>query len=84
MLKIEKGTKLEGMTFVFTGSLRSFTREEAKKMVEELGGRTSENTSRKTNYVVMGEGSGFKADRAKALGVPIINEEEFKEITGKK
>jgi DNA ligase (NAD+) len=77
-----KGDKLKGQTFVFTGTLRSFTREEAKRLVEEQGGRVSSSVTRKTNYVVVGEEPGSKLDVARSLGIPILDEEGFKRLIG--
>ena len=74
---------LEGKTFVFTGELDSFTREEAKRIVEELGGRAASSVSRKTDYVVVGKNPGSKYEKAKQLGVKIISEDEFKKLIGK-
>jgi DNA ligase (NAD+) len=72
--------KLAGKTFVFTGTLKNFTREEAKEKVEELGGKVSNSVSRKTDYVVVGENPGSKYDKARQLGVKTITEEEFLEL----
>jgi DNA ligase (NAD+) len=72
--------KLAGKTFVFTGTLKNFTREEAKEKVEELGGKVSNSVSRKTDYVIVGENPGSKYDKARQLGVKIITEEEFLEL----
>lgn len=80
--QIKKGDKLKGKTFVFTGALGSFTREEAKKAVEELGGRVSSSITKKTGYVVAGKDPGSKLDTARNLGISIIDEEEFKELIG--
>ena len=74
---------LEGKTFVFTGELDSFTREEAKRIVEELGGRAASSVSRKTDYVVVGKNPGSKYEKAKQLGVKIISEDEFKKLIGR-
>ena len=74
---------LKGKVFVFTGALKSFTREEAKRIVEELGGRAVSNVSRNVDYVVVGENPGSKYERAKQLGLKIINEEEFKKLIGR-
>jgi len=68
---------LAGKTFVFTGTLTQFTRDEAKEMIEKLGATASSSVSKKTDYVVIGENAGSKADKAKSLGVPILNETEF-------
>lgn len=72
--------KLAGKTFVFTGTLKTFTREEAKEKVEELGGKVSNSVSKKTDYVVVGENPGSKYEKARQLGVKIISEEEFLEL----
>lgn len=69
-----------GMTFVLTGELSSFTRDEAKAMIKEKGGSVSSSVSRKTDYVVAGENPGSKYERAKELGVKILDEEAFKEL----
>lgn len=74
----KKGKRpLEGLTFVFTGGLKSLTREEAKNLVREAGGEVSESVSKKTSYVVVGAEPGSKYEKARALGVKIIGEEEF-------
>lgn len=84
---IEKMEKKEGIlrgkVFVFTGTLKSFTREEAKKIVEDLGGGVASSVSRNVDYVVVGENPGSKYDKAKQLGIKIINEEEFRKIIGR-
>ena len=74
---------LKGLTFVFTGALKDFSREEAKEIVEKLGGRVSSSVSRKTDYVVVGENPGSKYQKAISLGIKIINEEEFKKMIGR-
>jgi DNA ligase (NAD+) len=76
----KKSDKLKGKTFVFTGALKSFTRDEAKRMVEVEGGRASSSVTKKTDYVVAGEDPGSKLDIAKSLGIEIISEEEFKRL----
>ncbi|MDZ7374833.1 MAG: NAD-dependent DNA ligase LigA [candidate division KSB1 bacterium] len=73
---------LAGKTFVFTGALASMTREEAEELVQRLGGRAASSVSRKTDYVVVGENPGSKAERARELGVPMITEEEFLRMVG--
>jgi len=72
--------KLKGLTFAFTGTLKRFSREEAKQKVRALGGEALENVSQKTNYLVVGEAPGEKLEKAKKLKVKIINEEEFLKI----
>ena len=69
--------ELDGRTFVLTGELENFTRDEAKDMIRKRGGDISSSVSKKTDYVLAGENPGSKYDKAKALGVKIINEEEF-------
>ena len=68
--------KLEGQTFVFTGRI-SMPREEAKSLVEQLGGKVASSVSKKTDYVVAGEDAGSKLEKAEKLGVTIIDEAEF-------
>jgi DNA ligase (NAD+) len=78
--KKERGTKLAGKTFVLTGTLAHFTRDEAKKLIEDAGGRVSGSVSKKTDYVVAGADAGSKLDKAKELGVVVIDEKEMKEL----
>jgi DNA ligase (NAD+) len=73
--------KLEGQTFVFTGRI-SMPREEAKSIVERLGGKVALSVSKKTDYVVAGEEAGSKLEKAEKLGVKIISEAKFMEIIG--
>jgi len=72
-----KGGRLEGKVFVFTGTLRSFSRDAAKERVEALGGHAASIVSKKTDFVVTGEDPGSKADKARELGVAMITEDEF-------
>ena len=69
--------KYSGQTFVFTGALKTMSREEAESKVESMGGRASSSVSKKTNFVVGGEDPGSKYKKAQALGVKIITEDEF-------
>jgi len=80
--KKEKGTKLAGKTFVLTGTLARHTRDEAKKMIEDAGGRVSGSVSKKTDYVVAGSDAGSKLDKARDLGVSVIGEEELEGLIG--
>lgn len=69
--------KLEGMIFVLTGTLASYSRKEAKEIIEGLGGKVTGSVSKKTSYVLAGENPGSKLDKANSLGVNVITEEEF-------
>lgn len=73
-------TKLKGQTFVITGTLETMSRDEAKKKIKALGGKTSESVSKLTSYVVVGEEPGSKALKAEGLGVKILNEKQFLEL----
>jgi DNA ligase (NAD+) len=72
-----KSDKLAGKTFVFTGTLANRTREEAEAIVQQHGGKVSGSVSKKTHYLVVGTDPGSKYDKAKELGVTILNENEF-------
>jgi DNA ligase (NAD+) len=80
--KKQRGTKLAGKTFVLTGTLKHFTRDEAKKMIEDAGGKVTNSVSKKTDYVVAGADAGSKLDKAKELGVAVIDEKEMEGIVG--
>jgi DNA ligase (NAD+) len=80
--KKQRGTKLAGKTFVLTGTLAHFTREEAKKMIEDAGGKVTGSVSKKTDYVVAGADAGSKLDKAKELGVAVIDEKELARLVG--
>ena len=77
--KIEKNENFEGKSFVLTGSLQLFTREEAKARIESLGGKTTDSVSKKTSVVIVGENPGSKYEKAQALNIPIWTEQEFQE-----
>jgi DNA ligase (NAD+) len=80
--KVKKKGKLVGKTFVFTGALKSFARDEARNLVESLGGMTASSISKKVDFVVVGEDPGSKFDKAKELGIKTLTEEEFKKMVG--
>jgi len=71
-----------GMTFVLTGTLPTYTRDEASAIIESLGGKTSSSVSKKTTYVLAGEDAGSKLVKAQQLGVSIIDEAEFRRMSG--
>jgi len=74
--------RFAGKQFVLTGTLSSFTRDEARALIEARGGRVNSSVSKKTDYVVAGEAAGSKLDKAESLGVAIIDETAFKEMLG--
>jgi DNA ligase (NAD+) len=80
--KKQRGTQLAGKTFVLTGTLAHFSRDEAKKMIEDAGGKVSGSVSKKTDYVLAGTDAGSKLDRAKDLGVKVIGEKEMESLIG--
>jgi DNA ligase (NAD+) len=72
-----RGTRFVGLTFVLTGTLPAYSRDDAKKMIEDEGGKVSGSVSKKTSYVVAGEDAGSKLDKATSLGVKVISEAEL-------
>ena len=74
--------ELAGKTFVLTGTLPTLTRDQAKKLIEERGGKCSGSVSKKTTYVLAGEEAGSKLTKAQELGVTIISEQEFRGMIG--
>ena len=79
--KVEKADqRFAGKTFVLTGALEHFTRDEAGELIEKFGGKTSSSVSKKTDYVIAGENAGSKLTKAESLGVNIITEDEFEEM----
>lgn len=79
-LEKQVNSNFEGMTFVLTGTLQKFTRQEAGKLVEERGGKAVSSVSKKTTYVVAGENAGAKLTKAQELGIPVLTENEFLEM----
>ncbi len=78
--KIKEKGKLAGKTFLFTGTLKTFGRDEVRNLVESVGGMTASSISKKVDYVVVGEDPGSKFDKAKELGIKTLTEEEFKKM----
>jgi len=76
----DPGGTLADKTFVFTGSLKTYTRGEAQQEVEKRGGRTASTVSEKVDYVVVGENPGSKYEKAKKLGVSILDENGFRDL----
>ena len=72
--------RFEGMSFVLTGKLEKYTRDEASDIIEKMGGKTSGSVSKKTDYVLAGEDAGSKLTKAESLGVKVITEDEFEEM----
>lgn len=79
--KSVKDNRFEGLTFVLTGTLPTLKRDEAKAIIESFGGKASGSVSKKTSYVLAGEDAGSKLVKAQQLGIKIISEEEFFEMT---
>lgn len=75
--RVISDTRFAGMTFVLTGALSKFTREEATEKIELFGGKASGSVSKKTSYVVVGENAGSKERKARELGIPILTEDDF-------
>ena len=69
--------RFAGKTFVLTGALTKFTRDEATAQIERFGGKAAGSVSKKTSYVVVGENAGSKERKARELGIPILSEDEF-------
>ena len=77
--KMEKNDFFYGKTFVVTGSLVKYTRDEIQNKIEQLGGKTSSSVSKKTYAVIVGENPGSKYDKARELEIPIWSEADFEE-----
>ena len=71
---------MTGRQYVITGTLESYTREQAKAALEELGAKVSDNVSKKTAGIIVGESPGSKVKKAQAAGVPLLGEAELKEL----
>jgi DNA ligase (NAD+) len=72
----------EGKTFVITGTLPTFSRDDAKEFIESHGGKVTDSVSKKTSYLLLGEAPGSKYEKAKSLGVKVIGEDDLKNLTG--
>lgn len=72
--------RFEGKTFVLTGSLEKYTRNEASELIEKYGGKVSGSVSKKTDYVLAGEDAGSKLTKAQSLGITILTEQQFEEM----
>ncbi len=77
---VQSTDALSGLTFVITGTLASLSRDEAKELIEKNGGKTTDSVSKKTSYLLLGENPGSKFDKARALGVTIIGEEQLLDL----
>lgn len=80
---VKKGDKFSGLTFVLTGTLENFTRDEAKRLIQQEGGIVTSSVSKRTSYVVVGKNPGSKLESAESLGIDTIDEDEFKRMIGK-
>ena len=76
----KKDDRFVGLTFVLTGALERFTRDEASALIESFGGKASSSVSKKTSYVVAGENAGSKLTKAQSLGIPVLSEDEFADM----
>jgi len=81
--RVQRTSSISGKIFVLTGSPEAMTRDAAKSRLAELGARTAQSVSKKTDYVVVGTEPGSKAERASALGVQTIDEEAFLQLIGR-
>ena len=72
-----RDNRFAGLTFVLTGTLSKYTRDEASAIIESYGGKASGSVSKKTSYVLAGENAGSKLAKAEALGISIISEDDF-------
>lgn len=79
----ETDVRFAGKTFVLTGTLEKYTRQEAAEIIEKFGGKTSSSVSKKTDFVLAGESAGSKLTKAQSLNIKIISEDEFEEMTAK-
>ncbi|MDQ2691550.1 MAG: hypothetical protein M3Y68_05935, partial [Chloroflexota bacterium] len=73
---------LDGKTFVITGTLPTWSRDDAREFIESHGGKVTDSVSKKTSYLVLGDSPGSKYEKAKSLGVKVIGEEELRKLAG--
>jgi DNA ligase (NAD+) len=78
----QAGNELDGMTFVITGTLPNYSRDQMKDLIQSHGGKVTDSVSKKTSYLVMGENAGSKLDKARKLGVPILDEDGILKLVG--
>ena len=81
--KSEMSQKLAGLSFVLTGTLQTLSRDKAKEKIRALGGNISSSVSKNTGYIIIGKKAGSKFEKAKKIGVKILNEEEFLKMVKK-
>ena len=79
---VSEGDKLQGKTFVITGTLPDMKRDEAAALIEKNGGKVTSSVSKKTDFLLCGENAGSKLDKANALGVRVISEKELMDLIG--
>src|SRR5262249_35655470 len=77
------GTDLTGKTFVVTGTLEKYGREDIEELIKKLGGKATGSVSKKTDYLVAGENAGSKLEKARSLGVAVLSEKEFEKLIGR-
>jgi DNA ligase (NAD+) len=82
MKRKKQACSFSGMTFVVTGTLPTLSRDGAKEFIESNGGKVTDSVSKKTSYLVLGENPGSKFEKAKSLGVKIIDEAELRKLAG--
>ena len=78
--RAQRSSKLAGKTIVVTGTLENFTRQQIEQAIKQAGAKASSSVSKKTDFVLAGENPGSKLDKARKLGVEVINEKEFLEL----
>jgi DNA ligase (NAD+) len=78
----QAGNELDGMTFVITGTLPNYSRDQMKDLIQSHGGKVTDSVSKKTSYLVLGENAGSKLDKARKLGVPILDEDSMLKLVG--